>query len=272
MAAMTPNAGSAYGFTRGAFGELMGWIVGWDLVLEYSISGAAVAQGWSNYFQSFLKLCGAEFPSIVSTTPFAYDATSNTISSTGSVFDLLTIIITALLTLLLIYGMQESAKFNTICVVLKVFVVLFVIIAGAIYVNPDNFSPFLPFGFAGISFFGNTVVGQSSSSGNSVGVLAGSSIVFFSYMGFDAVATNSEECKNPQRDLPIGIIGSLIISTFLYIATCIVLVGMVPYDQIDTEAPISSAFGSVGLYWAEYIVAIGAILGLTTVLLVNLMG
>lgn len=174
--------------------------------------------------------------------------------------------------MLAVLGIKESANFNAATVVFKVSIVLFVILAGIAYINTANYQPFLPYGFFGISFFGYTAIGQSDPAGNPVGVLAGSSIVFFAYIGFDAVTTNAEECRNPQRDLPIGIIASLTISSLLYVAVSLVLVGMVPYNQIDRDAPLSSAFGAVGLPWAQFIVACGALAGLTSVLLVMLMG
>lgn len=176
------------------------------------------------------------------------------------------------MSVILIRGIEESAYFNAAIVVMKIIIIIFVIVVGSAYVQPDNFSPFMPYGFFGISFFGYTAVGQTDPAGNSVGVLAGASVVFFAYIGFDAVTTNAEECENPKRDLPIGIIGSLVISTVLYIAVSVVLVGMVNYKDINRDSPLSSAFGDVGLLWAQFIVSIGAILGLTSVLLVSLMG
>ncbi len=175
----------------------------------------------------------------------------------GAVFDLPALLITALLTLILYRGIKESATFNNAMVILKVSIVLFVIFVGCAYVKDSNFTPFMPYGFFGISFFGYTAIGQTDASGDSVGVLAGAGVVFFAYIGFDAVTTSAEECINPKRDLPIGIIGSLGISTLLYILVSLTLVGMVPYKDININAPISSAFGTVGLGWAESIIAIG---------------
>ena len=227
------------------------------------MSAASVAQGWSKYFISFLKLCDIGFPTVVSTTPWAYDPLTGQVVATGSIFDICAVFIVITMTVILIYGVKETAQFNAIIVILKIIIIFFVIIVGGMYVKTENFHPFMPYGFAGISFFGYTAIGQSDAAGNSVGVLAGASIVFFAYIGFDAVTTNAEECKNPKYDLPIGIIGSLVISTALYIAVSVVLVGMVPYQEINRDSPLSSAFGSVGLHWAEYVVSLGALLGLT---------
>jgi APA family basic amino acid/polyamine antiporter len=157
-------------------------------------------------------------------------------------------------------------------VVFKVVIVLFVILGGIAFINPANYQPFLPYGFFGISFFGQTAIGGTDTRGDSVGVLAATSIVFFAFIGFDAVSTQAEECENPQRDMPIGIVGSLLISTILYVSVALVLVGMVPYQQIDRDAPLSSAFGDHGMKWAQIIISFGALAGLSSVMLVNLLG
>lgn len=272
FAGMAPTAGSAYGFTRATLGPFMGWVVGWDLVLEYAVTGAGVAQGWSKYCRRLIKICGGEMPLAISTTPWSYDPDTGKPGVTGSVFDLLAVTILAVCTLILIRGIKESTYVNNGMVVFKVLVVLFVILVGMAYTKTENYSPFMPYGFFGLSFFGYTAIGESDASGNSVGVLAGASVVFFAYIGFDGVTTCAEECKNPQRDLPIGIIGSLAISTVLYVALSIVLVGMVPYKEIDRDSPVSSAFGYVGLPWAEVIVTLGALAGLTSVLMMSLLG
>lgn len=272
FASLSPTAGSAYGFTRAALGPFLGWIVGWDLVLEYAVAAAGVAQGWSKYFRVLVRLCGGSIPLAIRTTPWSYDPETGESSVTHAAFDLPAVAITLVLTLILIRGVKESARINNLFVFIKVGVVLFVIFAGLNYVKSENFFPFMPYGFFGLSFFGYTVYGDSDAGGNSVGVISGAAIVFFAYVGFDAVTTNAEECINPQRDLPIGILASLFISTILYVALSLVLVGMVPYHEIDRESPISSAFGTVGVEWAEAIVTVGALAGLTSVLIVSLMG
>lgn len=200
-------------------------------------------------------------PVEISSAPWAFDPDTGIVSATGSVFDLPAVLIVGVITLVLVSGIKESAFLNNAIVSLKVLIVLFVIFTGIAYINPANYHPFMPYGFFGLSFFGHTAVGQSDAAGNSVGVLAGASVVFFAYIGFDAVTTNAEECRNPQRDLPIGIIGSLLISTALYVAVSAVLVGMVHYSEIDRNAPLSTAFKQVGLDWAEVVVAVGALAG-----------
>jgi len=272
LASMAPAAGSAYSYARASMGETIGWIIGWDLTLEYAVSGASVAQGWSKYFVELLGLMGIHFPHVLSAAPWAYDANSGSLTSTGAVLDLPALLITLAITWLLLRGMRESALFAKIMVILKVTIVLFVIFAGIAYMDAANFSPFMPFGFFGISFFGWTAVGQTGPDGGPVGVFAGAAIVFFAYIGFDTVTCQAEETRNPQRDLPIGIIGSLAISTVLYVAVSLVLVGMVPYHLINIDAPLSQAFGQHGMHWAEFIIAIGAVVGITSVLLVTLMG
>jgi len=165
-------------------------------------------------------------------------------------------------------GIQESAGFNTAMVFLKVTVVLFVILVGAFYVNPQNWHPFAPFGMTGVSFFGYTVAGQTDTGGAPVGMLAGAAIIFFAYIGFDSVSTHAEEAKRPSRDVPIGIIASLVICTVLYIAVVAVLTGMVPYTKLSVDAGVSDAFKQAGLPWAELIIAAAGVAGITSVLLV----
>ena len=266
MAAITPSAGSAYSYARSTLGELAGWIIGWDLTLEYTVAASAVAKGWSEHANELLALMGLPLPAAISTAPL-----DGSLSLTGGVIDLPAVLITACLTVLLCRGIKESAAFNNVMVALKVSIVLFVILAGVSYVSVDNFTPFLPYGFFSLSLFGYPIVGQTNDNGDAVGVMSGASIVFFAYIGFDAVSTQAEECKRPQRDLPIGIIGSLLISTVLYVCVSLVLVGMVPYTQIDTGAPFSKAFADVNLSWAEGIVAVGALTGITSVLLVTML-
>jgi len=272
MAAMSPSAGSAYSYARASLGQLMGWIIGWDLCLEYAVSTASVAQGWSKYLNALLQLMGAGIPKVISQAPWDYHPETGEIVSTGAIFDLPAVVITIVITYLVVKGIKESARMADIMVIAKVVVVLFVIFVGAAYVNPENFSPFAPYGVFGLAFFGETVVGQSAPDGSPVGVFAGAAIAFFSYIGFDSVTTSAEETKNPQRDLPIGIIGSLTVSTVLYCAVSVVLVGLVPYKDISIDAPVSDAFGAVGLAWAEGIIAIGALVGITSVLLVFSLG
>ena len=273
FAAMSPSAGSAYAYARGTMGEVVGWVIGWDLCLEYGVAAATVAQSWSSHFAQFVALCGGDMANSKLNAPFwSYDPQSGQFGITGSGFDIMAILITLAVTCVLYRGIKESASFNNWMVGTKLAVVLFVIFVGSAYVDNANYTPFLPFGFAGISFFGNVVVGQVNGNGDPSGVLAGAAIVFFAYIGFDAVSCQAEECKSPQTDLPIGIIGSLGISALLYVAVSLVLVGMVPYQTIDQAVGVSAAFGAHGLVWAEYFIDLGAIIGMTSVLLVTMMG
>jgi APA family basic amino acid/polyamine antiporter len=268
FASMVPVAGSAYTYAYATLGELAAWIIGWDLLLEYTIASSAVAHGWSQYFQEFLGTFAPRIPLIVAKTPFDYDPGLGRIVATGAVIDLPAILITVALTAVLVRGIRESASFNTAMVVVKLAVVLMVIGVGAFYVHPANWHPFAPFGYAGLSLFGKTILGQTGAGGEPLGMLAGSAIIFFAYIGFDSVSTHAEEARDPSRNIPIGILTSLAICTVLYIAVAAVLTGMVPYDKINIEAPVADAFRQVGLPWAHLVVSIGAVVGITSVLLV----
>ncbi len=268
FASMVPVAGSAYTYAYATLGELAAWIIGWDLLLEYTIASSAVAHGWSQYFQEFLGTFLPRIPSVVAKTPFDYDPGLGRFVATGAVIDLPAILVTVALTAILIRGIRESATFNTAMVVVKLAVVLMVIGVGAFYVNPANWHPFAPFGYSGLSLFGRTILGQTGAGGEPLGMLAGSAIIFFAYIGFDSVSTQAEEARNPRRDIPIGILASLAICTVLYIAVAAVLTGMVPYHQINIDAPVADAFRRVGLPWAHLVVSIGAVVGITSVLLV----
>jgi basic amino acid/polyamine antiporter, APA family len=271
FASMVPVAGSAYTYAYATLGELFAWIIGWDLILEYAVASSTVAHGWSHYFQDFLAFFGVRLPLVFTNAPFDFDPSTGLLMGTGTWFDLPAIVITLLVTVILVKGIQESATFNAGIVMLKVAIVLFVIVVGARYVNPANWKPFAPFGLTGISFFGHTLFGQTGPGGEPVGMLAGAAIVFFAYIGFDSVSTHAEEARNPSRDVPIGIIVSLVLCTFLYIAVAAVLTGMVPYNQINIDAPVSDAFRQAGLPWAQLLIAIGAVAGITSVLLVMML-
>ena len=271
FASMVPVAGSAYTYAYATLGELFAWIIGWDLILEYAVASSTVAHGWSHYFQDFLAFFGVRLPLVFTNAPFDFDPATGLLVGTGTWFDLPAIVITLLVTIILVKGIQESATFNAGIVMLKVAIVLFVIVVGARYVNPANWTPFAPFGLTGVSFFGHTLFGQTGPGGQPVGMLAGAAIVFFAYIGFDSVSTHAEEARNPSRDVPIGIIVSLVLCTFLYIAVAAVLTGMVPYNQINIDAPVSDAFRQVGLPWAQLLISIGAVAGITSVLLVMML-
>jgi basic amino acid/polyamine antiporter, APA family len=290
FSAMAPVAGSAYNYAYATMGELMAWIIGWDLILEYAVASSTVAHGWSKYLQKLLGQLRIDLfneGSLLhrfSDAPFDYNAKQSaemtlasgekvmvdagSFFSTGYYFDLPAVLITAIVTLVLVRGVRESAFANGIMVAIKVAVVLFVILAGYWYIKPENWTnKFAPYGYGGITFFGHPILG-----GTDKGMMAGAAGVIFAYLGFDAVSTQAEEAKNPKRDLPIGIIGSLIICTVLYVLVSAVLTGMVPYNEIDRNAPVASAFQQVGFVSAQFIVTVGALAGITSVLLVMMMG
>lgn len=366
FASMAPVAGSAYTYAYTTLGELLAWIIGWDLVLEYAVGAAAVANGWSGYFQSLLQKVGIALPFLISGAPANYDqgfivpnviaeysradidaavlkgevdpdtsrnavtvkpkvilkqpsdettptalwadgktrevngkywafevtkqtekgerstqrvivgalddpaVESKLLNRQRALCNLPAILITALVTAFLVKGISESANFNTVMVLIKTAAVIFVICVGAFYIKPENWEPFAPYGWSGVSFFGVPVLGEPHN-GKPVGMLAGAAIIFFAYIGFDSVSTHAEEAKNPQRDVPIGIIASLILCTVLYIGVVAVLTGMVPYNMIDKDAGVSDAFAKAGLGWAEAIISVAGVAGITSVLLVNVL-
>ncbi|HSE39343.1 MAG TPA: amino acid permease [Acidobacteriota bacterium] len=277
FASMVPVAGSAYTYAYATLGELFAWIMGWDLVLEYAVGSATVAHGWSHYFQDFIAVLGEKLglhlrlPHIFTTAPFDYDPKVGHFVSTGTWFDLPAIVIALLVTIILVKGIRESASFNAGMVGVKLAIVLLVIGVGIFYLDPANWHPFAPFGLGGISFFGHTVYGIEGKGGEPLGMLAGAATIFFAYIGFDSVSTHAEEAKNPRRDVPIGIIASLVLCTVLYILVSGVVTGMVRYDQINIDAPVSDAFGQVGLSWIRFLVSLGALTGITSVLLVMML-
>jgi len=271
FASMVPVAGSAYTYAYATMGELFAWIIGWDLVLEYTVVSGTVAHGWSHYFQDFVGIFGIDVPHRWGFAPFDYDPKLGEFISTGSVMDVPAMVIAIVVTAILVKGIRESATFNTIMVLSKLAVVVLVIALGAFYINTANWHPFAPFGYAGQSFFGKITFGMSDAGGHPVGMVAGAAIIFFAYIGFDSVSTHAEEARNPQRDVPIGIVTSLLLCTVLYIAVAGVLTGMVPYDRINIDAPVSDAFRQVGLPWAQLLISAGALAGITSVLLVMML-
>jgi APA family basic amino acid/polyamine antiporter len=230
-----------------------------------------VAHGWSKNFQDILLVAGISLPKAIANAPFDYDPALGQIVGTGSVLDLPAIVIAGLVTWVLVLGIRESAGFNTVIVIVKVAIVLFVILVGAFYINPANWTPFAPYGYAGLSFFGTTLFGQAGAGGEPLGMLAGAAVIFFAYIGFDSVSTHAEEAKDPRRDVPVGIIASLIICTVLYIAVAAVLTGMVHHSEINIETPVSDAFRRAGLPWARFLISAGAVAGITSVLLVMML-
>src|SRR5439155_16411286 len=277
FASMVPVAGSAYTYAYATLGELFAWIIGWDLILEYAVGAATVAHGWSAHFQEFTPLFGFRVPEAFHTAPLNYclgpgsGCPAAGFVPTGSYFDLPAVLITWILTIVLVKGIRESATFNAVMVVIKLVIVVMVIGIGAFYVNPANWHPFAPFGYTGVSFFGYTLFGDTAPNGEPLGMIAGAAIIFFAYIGFDSVSVHSEEAKNPARDVPVGIIASLVICTLLYIAVSAVLTGMVPSNEINIDAPVVEAFRRAGLTWMQYLVAAGAMTGITSVLLVMML-
>lgn len=243
FAAMIPVAGSAYSYSYATMGELIGWIIGWDLVLEYAVGAAAVAVGWSGYLAVILDGMGVHLPYALTHAPAA-----------GSLMqmDLPALLIVLLISVILFIGISESARVNSAIVAVKLFAIAVVIVVGVFYIRPANWSPFVPFGWNG--------------------VMRGAAVIFFAYIGFDAVSTAAEEVVDPNRDLPIGILASLFLCTALYIAVAAVLTGMAPALKIDLKAPLASAFVLRGLNAVAGIVSLGAVAGLTSVLLVLLLG
>ena len=268
FAAMVPVAGSAYTYAYATLGELLAWIIGWDLLLEYGVGAASVAHGWSHYFTEFLRLLGIGFPHALADAPFDFNPATGQFVATGAIIDLPVLLIAGLITTVLVIGIRESATFNAFMVAVKLAIVFLIIAVGVFYIDPKNWHPFAPYGYSGVSFFGTTILGQHGAGGEPLGVLAGAAIVFFAYIGFDSVSTHAEEARNPSRDVPIGIIGSLALCTVLYIAVATVLTGMVPYDKINIDAPLSAAFNEVGLPWAHFLISVGALTGITSVLMV----
>ncbi len=271
FASMVPVAGSAYTYAFATLGELFAWIIGWDLVLEYAVGAATVANGWSGYLQTLLPKMGINLPAALASAPFAYDANVGGFVGTSGIVNLPAVLVVIVVTYVLVIGIQESASFNATMVAIKVAAVLFVILVGSFFINSANWHPFAPYGWTGINVFGNHIAGQTDPGGQPIGMLAGAAIIFFAYIGFDSVSTHAEEAKMPNRDVPIGIIASLLICTFLYIAVVAVLTGMVPYTKIDPGAGVSSAFKEAGLGWAAVIIATAGVAGITSVLLVMML-
>ncbi len=243
FATLLPISGSAYSYAYATLGELVAWIIGWDLILEYALAASAVAVGWSGYVRDILGGAGIQIPNAIAGAPGSLE---------GAVLNLPALLILLAVTVLLVVGIRESATTNAVIVALKVFVVLFVIAAGFGHVQPANWQPFAPQGWNGI--------------------MAGAATVFFAYVGFDAVTTAAEEARRPQRDMAIGILASLGICTVLYLAVAAIVTGMSPLSEIDRSAPVAVAFRRLGLDFAASLISLGAIAGLTSVLLVMLLG
>jgi APA family basic amino acid/polyamine antiporter len=260
FASLVPMAGSAYTYGYATLGEFVAWIIGWDLVLEYALGAVTVAIGWSGYVVSLLNQIGIHIPAALT----AARGTAVTLadgSTVTAIFNLPAVLIIVAVSTLLVIGIKESANFNNIIVFVKVAVVLLFIVGAAHAINPANWHPFVP----------QNTTGEWGKYGWS-GVLQGGAVVFFAYIGFDAVSTAAQEAKNPQKDMPIGIIGSLLVCTVLYILVSGIATGIVPYAQLDVPDPIAVAADQAGLGWMAILIKIGAIAGLSSVILVMLLG
>ncbi|GAB6140619.1 amino acid permease [Methylosoma difficile] len=246
LSAAVGGCGSAYGYSYAAFGELFAFIIGWDLLLEYGISVAAVANGWAGYFCNALTAIGWPMPDMLTKAP-----------KLGGLINLPASLIILMLMGLLIIGVKHSARVNNVMVVVKLITISIFIGVAVFNVNPDNWQPFMPFGWF-----------ETLPDGKTTGVLAGASLVFFAYVGFDAVSTAAEEAKNPQKDLPFGIVTSLGFCTLIYIAVSALLTGVVHYTDLNVSSPVAHALTLLGFNWASALISTGVIAGLTTVMLV----
>jgi APA family basic amino acid/polyamine antiporter len=252
LACMFPVAGSTYSYSYVAFGEVIAWIIGWDLMLEYLVAASAVASGWSGYFIGIVRdVAKINLPKALITPPITTNTAGKVVLS-GGVLDLPAIAITLLLTWILYIGIKESAKINNLIVLLKVIAILLFIFLGIGHINLANLHPLMPLGWKG--------------------VMAGAAIIFFAYIGFDAVSTAAEETKNPKKDVPLGLMLCLGVVIVLYVAVAFVLTGIVPYKEIDINNALPAALARVGIQWGQAFVATGAIIGMISTLLVTLYG
>jgi len=261
FASMIPIAGSAYSYSYASLGEFLAWIIGWDLILEYLFASSTVAVGWSGYVVSFLGDFGIHIPTHLSQAPFDHIKGQGWVM-TGSLINFPAIFIVLMITVLLVIGIKESVRFNNVIVIAKLAVILLFIGFGMSYIEPSNWVPYIPENTGTFGHFGWS------------GILTGAGVIFFAYIGFDAISTAAQEAKNPKRDMPISILGSLLVCTVLYVLVAAVLTGMVHYTELNVPAPIALAIDRTGnaLHWLKPLIKIGAIAGLSSVVLVMLMG
>ncbi len=259
FAAMIPISGSAYSYAYTTVGEVVAWFIGWNLVLEYIFGASLVAVGWSGYVVSFLRDWGIVIPSRLSSAPFAYHGEWIV---TGSILNFPSIFIVVLITVVLFFGIKESVRFNNIIVIVKIIVILLFIGFGLSFIKSENYVPFIPENTGHFGSFGWS------------GIFRAAGIIFLAYVGFDAISTVAQESKNPQRDMPIGILGSLLIVTVLYIAVSLVLTGIVNYKLLNVPDPIAVGIDAAGkqLFWLRPVIKIGAIAGMSSVILVLITG
>lgn len=255
LAAMIPVAGSAYTYGYATLGELFAWIIGWDLILEYIVAAWLVSIGWSAYFSNLvntlLSRWNLEIPSALASAPLVWDTAAHEFRTTGAVLNLPAVAIVAFLTILLVRGIKESARVNSVMVVIKLGVILLFIGLAVWHVEPANWKPFMPFGLGGVT--------------------TAAAIVFLAFVGFDAVSTAAEEARNPQRDMPVGIMGSLVVATILYMGVSAIMTGIVPYTDLGVADPVALVLNVLDMRLASALVSVGAITGITSVLLVLLM-
>lgn len=267
MASMIPIAGSAYTYSYATMGQFLAWIIGWDLILEYSVGAITVSIGWSGYAISFLNDLGIHLPAALASAPYTFDAATQTWTATDGIINLPAMLIILVITGLLVIGIRESASANAFIVAVKVAVVLIFIAAGASFIQAANWRPFVPENTGQFGMYGWS------------GVLRGAGVVFFAYIGFDAVSTAAQEARNPQKDMPVGILGSLVICTLLYILVSGTLTGLVSYRELNVPDPIAVGIDAIewpaGMAWLSYtiktLVKVGAIAGLSSVMLVMLL-
>lgn len=241
LASTVPVAGSAYVYAYASLGEIIAWIIGWDLILEYTVAAGAVSIGWSGYFVNLLQAAGINLPASITAPP-----------SQGGICNLPAVFIVVLVAIILVLGTRRTANVNNIIVIVKIGVIALFIVVGTLRLNPELWVPFFPFGFKG--------------------VVTGAAIVFFAYIGFDAVSTAAEEVRDPERDLPVGIIGSLAASSVLYVLVALVLTGLVHYRYLNVPSPLSFAMLHTGFPWISGIISLGALTGLSSVILVSIFG
>jgi len=259
FAAMVPVAGSAYTYAYATVGELFAWIIGWDLVLEYALSTATVAVGWSGYFVSFMRDLGAPVPPIF-TAPWGTMVPDGAGGTVHAVFNLPAALIVAAVAMLLVRGIRQSASLNTELVLIKCTVLIVFIAVGASYIQQENLTPFIPPNTGNFGHFGIS------------GVLRGAAVMFFAYVGFDSVSTAAQEARNPQRDMPIGMLASLAICTVLYIGVAIVLTGIVPFSRLNVPDPLAVGIDATGVRWLSPFIKVSALFGLFSTMLVTMLG
>ncbi|SAL77718.1 amino acid permease [Caballeronia terrestris] len=265
MASTVPVSGSAYTYAYATMGEFIAWLIGWDLILEYAVGATTVAIGWSGYVVSFLHSLGIDIPAALAQAPFIFDPAHGW-SHSGALLNVPAMLVVGLITILLVFGIRESARVNSVIVIIKVVIVIAFIAAGFTFVDTRNW-------VTGTNPHGAFIPPNTGESGvfGWSGVVRGAAVVFFAYIGFDSVSTVAQETKNPRRDMPIGLLGSLAICTLLYVLVSYVLTGIVPYDKLNVADPIAVGVDAIGMKWLSPIVKIGAIFGLTSVVLVLLL-